>query len=129
MSDRKRIGIDRNLGEDRRIPRRDFLQGALVGAATVLAGPLLRAYPGDVVESAAGAQARAGYYPSAREVAITYIRDGKAFAVRARGCVLAGYNAMFPYLCPELPEAQKAAAYTESAIDQAHRAVGELLSG
>src|SRR6202011_4322460 len=34
---------DRDLGEDRSIPRRDFLQGALVAAATTLAGPLLEA--------------------------------------------------------------------------------------
>ncbi len=48
---------------------------------------------------------------SAREVAVTYIRDGKTFNVRARGCVLAGYNAMIPYLCPELPEKQKDALH------------------
>jgi spermidine dehydrogenase len=48
---------------------------------------------------------------SAREVAVTYIRDGKTFNVRARGCVLAGYNAMIPYLCPELPEKQKEALH------------------
>ncbi|HVW69662.1 MAG TPA: NAD(P)-binding protein [Steroidobacteraceae bacterium] len=47
----------------------------------------------------------------AREVAVTYIRDGKTFSVRARGCVLAGYNAMIPYLCPELPETQKVALH------------------
>src|ERR1700761_6929243 len=29
-------------GEDRPIPRRDFLQGALIGAACALTGPLLR---------------------------------------------------------------------------------------
>ena len=48
---------------------------------------------------------------SAREVAVTYVRDGKTFNVRARGCVLAGYNAMIPYLCPELPEKQKEALH------------------
>ena len=47
----------------------------------------------------------------AREVVVTYIRDGKTFSVRARGCVLAGYNVMIPYLCPELPEKQKAALH------------------
>ena len=49
------------LGEDRQIPRRDFLQGALVAAATTLSGPLLRAHAQD---SAQG-QAAAGYYPPA----------------------------------------------------------------
>ena len=48
---------------------------------------------------------------TAREVAVTYIRDNKTFVVRARGCVLAGYNAMIPYLCPQLPQAQKAALH------------------
>jgi spermidine dehydrogenase len=48
---------------------------------------------------------------TAREVAVTYIRDGKTYNVRARNCVLAGYNAMVPYLCPELPEKQKAALH------------------
>jgi len=38
---------DRDLGEDRAIPRRDFLQGALAAAATTLAGPLLKAYAAD----------------------------------------------------------------------------------
>ena len=40
---------------------------------------------------------------------VTYVRAGKTHRVRARHCVLACYNAMIPYLCPELPEAQKAA--------------------
>jgi spermidine dehydrogenase len=48
---------------------------------------------------------------SAHETAVTYIRGGKTFEVRARGCVLAGYNVMIPYLCPELPPNQKAALH------------------
>ena len=48
---------------------------------------------------------------SAREVEVTYIRQGRAFKVRARGCVLACWNMMIPYLCAELPEAQKAALH------------------
>jgi spermidine dehydrogenase len=48
---------------------------------------------------------------NARAVAVTYIRDGKTLLVRGRGCVLAGYNTMIPYLCPELPEVQKAALH------------------
>ena len=39
--------IDKSLGEDRAIPRRDFIQGALVGAATALTGPMLQAYAAD----------------------------------------------------------------------------------
>ena len=48
---------------------------------------------------------------TASSVAVTYIRDGKAYNVRARHCVLAGYNAMIPYLCPEMPEKQKDALH------------------
>ena len=44
--------------------------------------------------------------------AVTYLRDGRLFTVRARHCVLACYNMMIPYLCPELPERQKAALHT-----------------
>ena len=44
-------------------------------------------------------------------VEITYVRGGQAYAARARGTVLACYNMMIPYLCPELPDAQKAALH------------------
>jgi len=46
---------------------------------------------------------------AARETVVVYVRDGQHLAVRARHCVLAGYNMMIPYLCPELPDRQKAA--------------------
>jgi spermidine dehydrogenase len=52
---------DRDLGEHRQIPRRDFLQGALVAAATTLTGALLQAYAADSPE----AQNAGGYYPPA----------------------------------------------------------------
>jgi spermidine dehydrogenase len=75
-----------SLGADRTIPRRDFLQGALIGAASTLCGPLLcgvaRAAEG------AAAQALAGYYPPALTgmrgshagsfEAAHALRDGKA---------------------------------------------------
>jgi spermidine dehydrogenase len=48
---------------------------------------------------------------SADHVEVTYVRGGKAFTARARGTVLAGYNMMIPYLCPELPPAQKDALH------------------
>ena len=44
---------------------------------------------------------------AAKEAFVTYIRDKRAFRVRARHCVLACYNMMIPYLAPELPESQK----------------------
>jgi spermidine dehydrogenase len=46
---------------------------------------------------------------SSREVEVTYVRSGRAQRVRGRSCVLACYNAMIPYMCPELPEAQRTA--------------------
>jgi spermidine dehydrogenase len=45
--------------------------------------------------------------PAAVEVA--YFRGGEVYSVRARSCVLACWNMMIPYLCPELPERQKQA--------------------
>jgi spermidine dehydrogenase len=45
-------------------------------------------------------------------VEVTYIRAGRTYTVRARGTVLACYNMMIPYLCPELPAAQKEALHS-----------------
>lgn len=46
---------------------------------------------------------------SAKEVEISYARDNQVYTVRAKGAVLACWNMMIPYLCPELPDAQKEA--------------------
>lgn len=46
---------------------------------------------------------------SARQVKVTYARGGELFHVTGSRCVLACYNGMVPYLCPELPVAQKEA--------------------
>jgi len=46
---------------------------------------------------------------TAEEVAITYVKDGRAQRVRAGRTVLACYNMAIPYLCIELPEEQKQA--------------------
>jgi len=46
---------------------------------------------------------------SAKEVEVTYVRGGQARRVRAATCVLACYNMVIPYLCPEMPEKQKQA--------------------
>lgn len=42
-------------------------------------------------------------------VEVLYVRDGKAFSVSAKHCILACYHSIIPYLCPQLPEAQKQA--------------------
>jgi spermidine dehydrogenase len=46
---------------------------------------------------------------SAKEVEVTYMRGGKLQSVRGRNCVLACYNVMIPYICPDLPEKQREA--------------------
>jgi len=48
---------------------------------------------------------------SAKQVEVTYVRGGRAFTARARNAIMAGYNMMIPYLCPELPAAQKEALH------------------
>ena len=48
---------------------------------------------------------------SAGQVKVAYLRGGRALTARARGVVLACYNMMIPYLCPELPPAQKSALH------------------
>lgn len=49
-----------------------------------------------------------------RRVDVTYVQDGKLQRVRGRHVVMACYNQMIPYLCPELPERQrKAIEYAE----------------
>ncbi len=52
-----------------------------------------------------------GVPDSAKEVEVAYMRAGKLQTVRAKSCVLACYNMMIPYLCPELPGAQKEALH------------------
>ena len=42
-----------------------------------------------------------------QEVRVSYVRGGKVHAVVGKSCVLACYNIMIPYICPELPEKQK----------------------
>ena len=48
---------------------------------------------------------------SATEVEVTYMREGQGHRVRAGAVVLACFNAIVPYLMPELPEEQKAALH------------------
>ena len=47
----------------------------------------------------------------AKGVEVTYVRGGKAHKVQAAQCVLACYNMIIPYLCPEMPEKQKEALH------------------
>jgi spermidine dehydrogenase len=56
--------------------------------------------------------ANVGDRGSARAVDITYLRNGAPVKVRAKSCVLACWNMVIPYLCPELPPTQKEALHS-----------------
>jgi spermidine dehydrogenase len=49
----------------------------------------------------------AGSKENAKSVDISYMRGGKLNRVKGNFCVLACYNVMIPYICPELPDVQK----------------------
>jgi spermidine dehydrogenase len=44
---------------------------------------------------------------AAKDVQVTYTRLGKPYIAKGNYCVLACYNVMIPYICPELPDSQK----------------------
>jgi spermidine dehydrogenase len=46
---------------------------------------------------------------TAKEVEVTYVRGGQAHRVRGANCILACYNMIIPYLCPEMSDKQKEA--------------------
>jgi spermidine dehydrogenase len=50
-----------------------------------------------------------GSASSAKDVDVHYIRGGQVYRVRAKHVVLACWNMMIPYLCPDLPAEQKEA--------------------
>lgn len=46
---------------------------------------------------------------SDESVTVSYVQDGEAYQVKAANCVMACNHNMIPYICPEMPEAQKEA--------------------
>jgi len=50
-----------------------------------------------------------GVSQSGQQVTVRYVQDGQHIAVRAQHCVLACYNAIIPYLCPDMSTVQKQA--------------------
>ena len=48
------------------------------------------------------------HHVSPHEVEVTYVRGGSAWTARANNVVLACWNMVIPYLCPEMPATQKA---------------------
>lgn len=47
--------------------------------------------------------------PDLQHVDVTYVNDDDVYRVRAKHVVFAGYSAMLPYICSEVPAAQKEA--------------------
>jgi len=52
-----------------------------------------------------------GASESAKEVEVAYMRGDKLLSAKGGICILACYNMMIPYLCPELPDPQKEALH------------------
>jgi spermidine dehydrogenase len=48
---------------------------------------------------------------SGGSVQVDYMRGGKLSSVRGSHCILACWNTVIPYICPDLPEAQKKALH------------------
>ncbi|MGA2739042.1 MAG: NAD(P)-binding protein [Bryobacteraceae bacterium] len=46
---------------------------------------------------------------SAKEVEVAYVRDKQVYTVRGKAAIMACWNMVVPYVCPELPEPQKQA--------------------
>ncbi|HKV24297.1 MAG TPA: NAD(P)-binding protein [Candidatus Acidoferrum sp.] len=44
-----------------------------------------------------------------KSISLAYMRGKRLYSLEARNCVLACYNMMIPYICPELPEKQREA--------------------
>ncbi len=50
-----------------------------------------------------------GDHANSKQVEVTYVRGGQAHRVRGAHCILACYNMIIPYLCPEMSDKQKEA--------------------
>jgi len=61
---------------------------------------------------------------SAKQIEIVYGRDEKAYRVRGKGAVLACWNMVIPYLCPDLPAEQKEAMHYGVKVPLVYTIVG-----
>jgi spermidine dehydrogenase len=66
----------------------------------------------------------AGDSTSAKHVEVVYGRDQKAYRVRGKGAVLACWNMVIPYLCPDLPAEQKEALHYGVKVPLVYTAIG-----
>jgi spermidine dehydrogenase len=124
------MGLDARPG--RRSPFLHFPDGNATIARLLLRRLIPQAVPGRGVDDAAVGRAdyarldqpgparlrlnstvvrvrHAGDAAQAAEVEVSYVRGGRLERVRARGCVLACWSSVIPYICPELPAAQREA--------------------
>jgi|HubBroStandDraft_6_1064221.scaffolds.fasta_scaffold10100_2 spermidine dehydrogenase len=60
----------------------------------------------------------------ANGVEVSYASGGQLFKLKAKGCVLACWNMVIPFLCPELPEAQKEALHYLVKVPLVYASVG-----
>jgi len=49
----------------------------------------------------------ASHTANSAAVDVTYVHNGDSHTVRGKHCIMACYNSAVPYLCPEMPEAQR----------------------
>ena len=61
---------------------------------------------------------------SAKQVEVVYGRDQKAYSVRGKAAVLACWNMVIPYLCPDLPAEQKDALHYGVKVPLVYSVVG-----
>jgi spermidine dehydrogenase len=61
---------------------------------------------------------------SSKQVEVIYGRDQKAYTVRAKAAVLACWNMVIPYLCPDLPAEQKEALHYGVKVPLVYTVVG-----
>jgi spermidine dehydrogenase len=66
----------------------------------------------------------AGDPASANEVEVTYARGQKTYSVRGKGVVMACWNMMIPFLCPELPQRQQDAMHYLVKVPLVYTTVG-----
>lgn len=59
-----------------------------------------------------------------KRVEVTYAGGKNVYSVRARACVLACWNMVIPYLCPDLPAAQKEALHYLVKVPLVYTSVG-----
>jgi len=71
------------------------------------AGAAVRVRINSTVVHARNVEASATGGNLGKEVDVTYVRDGQAHSVRAAKCVLACWNMVIPYMCPEMSQAQR----------------------